>query len=128
MGKISILAVIVGGVVDFVMTITLLVVLTLALSVGHRKITVIPHTTPMRTLQFFLGCACGVFGAYLAAALAKRAHILNGVLAASWMSLFTPFLLLGHKNTTPLFWIVLGYIATPLTGALGGWLAQRTHA
>ena len=61
MGKISILAVIVGGIVDFVMTITLLAVLTFALSVGHRKITV-------------------------------------------------------------------GYIATPLTGALGGWLAQRTHA
>lgn len=128
MGKISILAVILGGIVDFVMTITLLAVLTFAFSVGRHKMTPLPHTTPMRTLEFFLGCACGVFGAYLAAALAKRAHILNGVLASSWMSLVTPLLLLGHKNTTPLFWIVLGYIATPIMGALGGWLAQRTHA
>lgn len=126
MGKISPLAVLAGALIDLGTTTTSSFVIMLCVAITHRHQRVLDtmHTTPVRTLEFVIGFACSILGAYIAGVLAKRAQILNGFLSVAVPALLSWLVyLLRRTSSLPALWIVLSIIATPITGVLGGWLA-----
>ncbi|HEY4640888.1 MAG TPA: hypothetical protein VII75_06050 [Thermoanaerobaculia bacterium] len=126
MEKVSPLAVLAGAIIDFGTTLTFSFVIMICFVVTHRhqRLLDATHTTPVRTLQFVLGCGCSILGAYIAGVLAKRAEILNGLLATTLPELLSWLVSLGRPSHTPRIWLVLGVIAMPVMGLFGGWLAH----
>jgi hypothetical protein len=135
MNKISIRAVMVGGVTDIVAT----VILTLPLVIyvieseltGSLKGLVQAQAAVMGTfraspilygLQLVIGLACSVLGGYVAARVAKHDELLNGLLASSLPVALGVYSLAAATDSGPLLLSVLLLIASPLCSGLGGHL------
>jgi hypothetical protein len=76
--------------------------------------------------EWLVGGACSVLGGYVAARFANRDEILNGALSA-WLCVLTGILYWNADNAG-IAQHMLAMIASPLLGAVGGYLLLRWRA
>ncbi len=136
MEKISIKGIVVGALIDWVTSLTFMMPLTAYVMVS-RRIMQLPREQVKAALnaamhkdlrifgiQLLIGIACSVIGSYVAGVLAKQAQILNGVLSAMLPSVTGIYSLFVGTYSQPLWLtLILIFVATPLAGMLGGYLA-----
>lgn len=136
MEQISIKGIVVGAIIDWVTSVTfsMPVMFYVMFSRGlHRlppgqvkgTLTAAMHDdVRIYAIQFVIGVACSVIGSYAAGALAKRSQILNGVSSAMLATVTGIYSLARGRYARPLWRVLVElFIATPLAGALGGYLA-----
>jgi ABC-type antimicrobial peptide transport system permease subunit len=133
MNRISVKAVVVGGITDIVATVILplpLIVYLIATEVtGTSKeplqaavMTAIRANPLLYGLESLISLACSVLGGYVAARVAKRDELLNGSLASFLPVTLGVYSLATSKDSGPLLLPVLLLIASPLCSRLGGHL------
>src|SRR3954452_11568049 len=136
MERISIKGIVVGGIIDWVTTLTFTMPLMIyvmynrgfaRLPKGQIKgaLSAAMHNDfRIYATQFVIGAACSVLGSYVAGALAGRAQILNGVLSVVVWGFPGYYSLIKGTYTGSLWRILLSlFVVSPLAGALGGYLA-----
>ena len=135
MKRVSIVGVLVGGVVDVIATNIVAIPLMLDVMSRHdfahvpkdqlgAAIAAATQSDPLYTLSaWLLGALASVFGGYIAAAIAKRAEVLNGALSC-WLCVAIGILGLVRPMPAgaPLAQLILAFIASPLLGAAGGYV------
>jgi hypothetical protein len=135
--RVSIKAVLIGGLVDIVTS----VVLDIPIAVyGTIKIdmsqlpkngaaramaTAIHATAPLYVAQLLVGLACSVLGGYVAAWLAKRNELLNGMLSSFLCVALGIFTLASGKGPDSLWVQILLLVASPAMALLGGALMRK---
>jgi hypothetical protein len=133
MNRISVKAVVVGGVTDIVASVILplpLIVYLIATEVtGTPKeplqaavMTAIRANPLLYGLESLISLACSVLGGYVAARVAKHDEMLNGLLASFLPVALGVYSLAISKDSGPLLLPVLLLIASPLCSMLGGHL------
>ena len=140
MKKISIKAVLIGGVVDVFSTTVLALPLTFyvmsRLDIAHipqdrltAALTAAMKGNPLiYGTQLALGMACSVLGGYVAGLIARHDHVLNGALSA-WLCLALGFYTLAAgKNSHSLATEILMLALSPLLALCGGYIANRRSA
>jgi hypothetical protein len=131
MRGISVLAVIIGGVTDVALSGVLGIPFTIYV-ISSRGLTHAPkeqlqsavvavlHSSPtLYAVQLLIGLGCSVLGGFVAASIAKRRRMLNGILAA-WLCVGVGVYsaLIGYvTESVAVHWILIGL--TPLCYALG---------
>ena len=95
MNRISLKAIIVGGLTDvglsslFTIALSAYVMTTLGIAGGAREqvmlliVQAIHRSVMLTLLQIVIGSACSVLGGYVAATIARRHEVLNGALSSS---------------------------------------------
>ncbi len=137
MKRVSVMGVVVGAVADIVASnvaaFPILVVAATKVDVrslpkqeqGHALLQAVQATHSLFAAQLLLGSACSVLGGYIAARIAKHDQVLNGALSAFLcVGLGVYALLAKSDGFSPLTHAAL-FVASPLCGALGGYLAER---
>jgi hypothetical protein len=141
MGRIAPLAVITGAIIDWVLTATLELPLSMYV-LFSRHLQRLPrdemqkvllhtmHDEPaLYALRLTVGFACTLIGSIIAGVLAKRAQVLNGVLSAMLPTILGVVTLVRGtyvgKTWQALVWL---FVVTPIVGAAGGWLAERMQS
>lgn len=140
MKKISIKAVLIGGVVDVFSPAILALPLTLyvmsRLDVTHipqdrlsAAVTAAMHGNPLiYGIQLALGMAGSALGGYVAGLIARHDHMLNGALS-SWLCLaIGVYTLSAGKNSHSLTMEILMLASSPVLALCGGYIASRRSA
>jgi MFS family permease len=138
MRRISVIGVFVGGILDIVATFVTSIPL---MAVAFVQLQLMQLPAPERTaalmkamgpgssyylLGLALGSACSVLGGYVAARIAKREERLNGALSA-WLCMLSGFYSWWTGAYAATAMAHVGYlILSPVMGALGGYLRERT--
>jgi len=119
-------AIIVGGVTDVVLSMLLgiplskYIVSSLGLAAAHAS-------AGLSLVQFTIGFFCSVLGGYIAATIAKRNELLNGVLA-SWLCLGLGIYSIVSGGVGALrWWYLLEFVTTPLSYLAGAYLWLRRN-
>lgn len=137
MRKISIKGVLIGGVLDVVLSailgVPLVIFVIASRGIGRlpkdqmrRALVMAIHGTPsLYAVQLFIGAISTVLGGFVAARLARHDHILNGLLSSAVCMAIGVYSIMTGKSSEPLVGqLVLLLVITPLCGATGGYLAQ----
>lgn len=134
MKRIAWLGVVVGGITDIVLTniLTLPVAVYAMVSGGILSLPKAQQQTAMITLLHasvglyaataVIGCACSVLAGYVAAWLAKPDEVINGALSAFLCVAFDLYAMTKGVAGSALWFVILLLPASPLLGALGGYL------
>ena len=142
MNKVSIRGVVIGGVVDVILSGILgipLIIYVLATrglaglpktEMQRAVVSAIHASTSLYAVQLLIGSVCTVLGAFLAARIAKHDHVLNGLLASLICVAIGVYSVVAGKSSEPLIiQLTLLGVITPLCGLAGGYLARpRTSA
>jgi hypothetical protein len=135
--KVSIKAVLIGGVVDVVSSVVLglpfALYAILKVDLSHTPnarasaaVTAAIHgNVPLYVAQLLVGLACSVLGGYVAAWLAKHDELLNGSLSSVLCVALGIYTISTGKDSNPHWLQVLLLIASPLLALLGGDLMRR---
>ena len=137
MKNIAILGVVVGGIVDIVLsTLTGIIFVAIWASSHSSEFSNLPkaqmadyvknaiENNPMLYgTMFFLGSLCSIVGGYVAARIAKKSELLNGACAA-WLCILIGIYGLFTGGHSPILTIITIPLSAAL-GAIGGWLRQR---
>jgi hypothetical protein len=125
MSKLSIKAIVVGGIVDITSSFALAIPVTIiAASRGTSAL----KSIELRSVEIVLGLICSMFGGFVAGRLAKQNRRLNGALS-SWLctALGVCAIALGLDHQ-PHSIQAFNFIAAPICALLGGYLSQpRKH-
>jgi fructose-specific phosphotransferase system IIC component len=137
MSKVSVKGVLIGGVVDVVTSVVLdfpfafYIMSKLDLSrvpknqIGARITAALHGNLPLYVGQLLLGLACSVLGGYIAARLAKRDELLNGLLS-SWLCVALGVYSMASGKDSNALWVqVFLLVASPACALLGGALMRR---
>lgn len=136
MKHVSVAGVLVGGIVDIVATniaaipIVIIAIARVGSNTPREQLTAALASTlrsdPLLFIAaFVVGSACSILGGYVAARIAKRAEVLNGVLSA-WLCVgIGVYSVAAGKSNGPVWLIILGFTLSPAMGALGGRLGIR---
>lgn len=138
MQKISIPAMLAGGIVDVVVTNALMIPVVIA--AAHRidlagvasgdvapLVMDVMRNDPSLFLASFLGwAAASVLGGYLAARIAGRSYLLNGALSAYLSVATSLYALASWQGGTMPLWQHMAFLPlSPALGALGGYIVER---
>jgi|SRR5215469_4277121 len=136
MKRISIKAVLIGGVVDVFTTIVLVIPLTVLvmarLDLAHippdqrsAAIKAAMSNPVIYGIQLALGMATSVLAGYLAGLIARHDHKLNGALTC-WLGLaLSIYTLAAGKNSHSVAMNILLMALSPVLGFCGGYIAQK---
>jgi hypothetical protein len=84
--------------------------------------------SPYYLIGLVLGSACGILGGYVAARVAKHDERLNGALS-SWLFMLLQTYNWATGGSTDTALAHIGYlVSSPVMGALGGYLWERTRS
>jgi len=136
MARISIKAILIGGLTDVGLT------MILGLPIGiyaalvvdvahipknqiHSAITAVMHRPGIYFSEMFIGFACSVLGGYVAARIAKHDELLNGCLASFLCVAGGVWTISTGRMTDPLSREILLLITSPLLSLLGGYLRLK---
>jgi drug/metabolite transporter superfamily protein YnfA len=136
--KISIKAVLIGGFVDIAASALLGFPLLIFVIVSRHFVGLPPeqlkqavrgamHGSPsLHAAQLLIGALCTILGGYVAGRIARHAETMNGLGASSvCMALGVYSVITGKYTGSLAVELVLLFIATPLCGIIGGYLASR---
>lgn len=137
MNKVSLKGVIIGSILDIVVSIILqFPVMVYALASLH--LTSLPHEqiapALMNAMQsnhtfYSLGMAGGIFGSifggYISARIAKHHEILNGALASFLCVISGVYTIISETYPGSIWFHVLGFILSPSLAAIGGYIRLR---
>jgi peptidoglycan/LPS O-acetylase OafA/YrhL len=140
MRQLSVKGIVVGGVVDIVATNVLALPVVIVAGI-QANIAALPREQQTRAVidtlqgtpslyatQFVLGALASVLGGYVAAKVAKRGALLNGALSA-FLCVGSGVYAMAAKTDAVGPLAHVGFlIASPLLGALGGWLWERRQS
>jgi CHASE2 domain-containing sensor protein len=135
MKKISIKGVLIGSIVDIVLSTLLAFPLSLyaisKVDFAHtpkdqiHAVTsgAIQKNVPLQTVEVLIGMGCSVLAGYVAASIAKRNELLNGALSSILcVALGVLSICSGLAASYPLIVQIALLIASPVSGLLGGYL------
>jgi hypothetical protein len=136
MRKLSILAVLAGGVVDVVSSVLLGIPFGIyALFKVHAAdipkdqlpsaVAAVMHHGPVYFGEMLVGFACSVLGGYVAARLSGHDELLNGCLASFLCVALGILALIAGKESDPIGQQIMFLIASPLLSLLGGFLRLK---
>ncbi len=137
MGAVSFKGVIIGGIVDVVASVVLglpFAIYTVSKldlpsipksQVGATVTAAFHANVPLYAGQLLVGLACSVLGGYVAAWLAKRHELLNGVLSSFLCVLLGIYVLASGQDSNPRWLQLLLLVASPALALLGGELMRR---
>jgi hypothetical protein len=74
------------------------------------------------TVQFLIGAGCSILGGYVAARLAKHDELLNGSLSSYLCIGIGLYSVVAGKESSLLLLELIGLVASPALGLLGGYL------
>jgi len=124
LARIKIRPVLVGGLVDFMLTTMLVIPFSMiALQVGFHGMNSeeIASQPWYLVVSMFLGLIGSLVGGYVAALLAKKEEVLHGLLAATWLNTIWGLMdLTSASHQMPRLLAALGLFLGPAFGALGG--------
>lgn len=139
MSKVSIKAVVIGGIVDIVSTNLLSIPFIIFLMVGMynpatpnaqlttKTLLSVIHSNPVLfTVQILIGSIGSILAGYIAAKIAKHDELLNGSLSAFLCVGSGIYSLILGATTESIFLVLVGFILSPSLGLLGGYLRVRT--
>ena len=137
MGRVSVKGLLVGGVLDIVLSMILGIPLAIyAMATAHlpqmppdqlsKALAASIHSRPiLYVMQLLIGVASTAFGGYVAAWIAKRNEVLNGLLSSLVCVAVGVFSLAsGKQHETALMQVVL-FTLTFAAGAFGGYVRSR---
>ncbi len=137
MSKVSIKAVVLGGIVDIVSSILLAIPFSLYVTL-HIDLSNVPKdrvastinaatqaNIPLYLTELLIGLACSVLGGYVAARLAKQDELLNGALSSFLCVALGIYTITAGKDSHALWVQILLLLASPVLALLGGYLMQR---
>lgn len=135
MKKISFLGVLIGGIVDVLMTNILAIPLILYILLTNTQFLGMSQEEMMQgltqvlqsnwilfTLQLLIGSFCSMLGGYLAAYIARHDELLNGALSAYLCFAIGIYSVVRGFGTESVILTILGFILSPALGLLGGYL------
>ena len=137
MRKVSVKAVLIGGIMDVVTSVVLgLPFAIYAMSqvdlsstptaqVSTAIAAAVHRNTPLYVGQLLVGLACSVLGGYVAAWLAKHDELLNGGLSSLLCVALGIYTVATGKDANPHWLQILLFVASPLMALLGGDLMRR---
>lgn len=136
MRRVSLVGILVGGICDIatsnIVAIPIMLVEAVYLrmhspEVDQTKALVAAlHSSPaVRTSLIIAGSSCSILAGYVAARIAKRAELLNGALSASIGAALGILSLATGHSTDPITQQIAAIVASPLLGAIGGYLCAR---
>lgn len=137
MGKVSVKAILIGGLVDAVSSILLDIPLSLYVTL-HVDLSNVPKdrvestintanqaNIPLYVTGLLVGMACSVLGGYVAARLAKHDELLNGCLSSFLCVVLGIYMIAAGKDAHALWVQILLLLASPVLALLGGCLMKR---
>ena len=127
------MGVLVGGVVDVltstISAIPLIVYVRARFHVEHggSVVSLIFADPLLFAVQFLIGVGCSVLGGYVAACIAKKHALLNGMLSSFLCSAIGLYSMLAAKSHVPIWAQLLSFVTAPFFALLGGYfrLAQQ---
>jgi hypothetical protein len=134
MSKISIKGVLLGGITDVLATNILAIPLIIYVMAKfdwshmpkdqlHAAIFAALHgSVLLYTVQFLIGTGCSILGGYVAARLAKHDELLNGSLSSYLCIGIGLYSVVAGKESSLLLLELIGLVASPALGLLGGYL------
>ena len=132
--RVSIVAVVIGGITDVVASSLLAIPLVIYVIVkydllhapkGFAAIVSSIHSSAgLYGLQLSIGLGCSVLGGYVAAWIAKHDELLNGLLSSFLCTAIGVYSVLSGKDSQSLLAQILLLIAAPAFALLGGYLRQ----
>jgi cell shape-determining protein MreD len=137
--RVSIKGVVIGGIVDVVTSsllgIPFVIYAMLRIDVSHTPSSQVStavikfiHASPaLFAGELFVGLMCSVLGGYVAAWLAKRDELLNGVLSSFLCETMGVYAVMTGRDSNPHWLQFLLFVASPLAAALGGDLMRRVR-
>ena len=137
MSRISVRAILIGGIVDTLLTLVLLLPIMAWVGVG-AGVFELPDAQQSAALArafeenygayiagVLLGSMSSMVGGYVAARIADRAHLLNGALSAWFCFVLTVYGVLFDRSSLTSLWYLLFLPLGPALAALGGAEARR---
>lgn len=130
MSSISIKAVMIGAVVDTVASTILSFVIVIAFGVWlgitePDQIQRLTESSELYLVSYFVGGLVSIFAGYLAARIAGRGEVINGTIATlvPIIGSLVICVISSPESFSPM--VLLGYVAAPFFGVLGGYLRYR---
>lgn len=123
MSRLSIKAIVVGGLADVLSSFVLAI--PVAAVAGSRGVEL---SHKWKLIEMILGLTCSVFGGYIAGRIAKQDKLLNGLLSSWLCTVLGVFGLIFGVVHHSVWLDAFNFIAAPICALLGGYLARpRTN-
>jgi hypothetical protein len=138
MRKVSVKAVLIGGITDVVLSAILGIPLGIYVMASRgifglpkeqmqaATVSAIHGSAGLYAIQLIIGLGCSVLGGYVAARIAKHDELLNGIVA-SWLCVaFGIYSLAAGKSSEPVVLVLLLIAVTPACYLLGSYFRLRS--